>query len=142
MRPQTIVVGDPKAGETFFNGHCASCHSATGDLKNIASRIPDPRTLQQTWLMPRVSGRGGRVAGDVPVMVTLPSGEKVEGNLGKLDDFIVTLTDSTGQVRSFPRDHDVPKVEVHDPMTPHKQLLTVYTDKDIHDVTAWMVTLK
>jgi cytochrome c oxidase cbb3-type subunit III len=145
MRPTTIVVGDPKAGEAFFNGHCASCHSVTGDLKSIGARFPDPRNLQQTWLMPKIyGGRGGRDGGgsEVPVTVTLPSGEKVEGSLGKLNDFIVTVTDSTGKVRSFPRDLDVPKVEVHDPMKPHKELLTVYTDKDIHDVTAWMVTLK
>jgi len=140
MRPPTIVVGDPKAGEAFFDAHCASCHSATDDLKGIATRIADPRALQQRWLMPRISG--GRGGNTVSVTVTLASGEKVEGILSRLDDFIVNLTDSTGKVLSFPRDHDVPGVEVHDPMAPHRQLLTVYTDKDIHDVTAWMVTLK
>jgi cytochrome c oxidase cbb3-type subunit 3 len=140
MRPPTIVVGDPKAGEVFFNAHCAFCHSSTGDLKGIATRIVAPRALQQKWLMPLLySGRGGA---NVPVTVTLPTGEKIEGRLGKFDDFIVVLTDASGKVFSFPRDHEVPKVEVHDPMAPHKQLLTVYTDKDIHDVTAWMVTLK
>jgi sRNA-binding regulator protein Hfq len=90
--------------------------------------------------MPRLYG--GRGGANVPVTVTLANGEKVEGALSKLDDFIVVLTDSTGKVFRFSPDHDVPKVEVHDPMAPHKQLLTVYTDKDIHDVTAWMVTLK
>ncbi len=141
MRPPTIVVGDPKAGETFFNTHCAACHSPTGDLKGIATRIPDPRALQQKWLMPRITGgRGGSL---IPATVTLPVGEKVDGFLGRLDDFIVTLTDANGKALiSFTRDHDVPNVEVHDPMAPHRQLLTVYTDKDIHDVTAWMVTLK
>jgi cytochrome c oxidase cbb3-type subunit III len=143
MRPPTIVVGDAKAGEVFFSAHCASCHSLTGDMKGIATRIPDPRTLQQTWIMPRVyGGRGGRAASDIPVTVTLATGEKVEGRLGKLDDFIVVLADATGKVYSFARENDVPKVEVHDPMTPHKELLTVYTDKDIHDVTALLVTLK
>src|SRR5438067_305583 len=56
MRPSSIVVGDPKAGETYFKSRCASCHSVTGDLKDIASRIEDPRTLQQTWIMPAVYG--------------------------------------------------------------------------------------
>lgn len=139
MRPPTIVVGDPKAGEIFFAAHCASCHSATGDLKGIATRITDTRSLQQTWLMPRIYGRG---ASDVPVTVTLANDEKIEGRLGKLDDFNVTLVDSTGKMLSFARDHDIPKVEVHDPMVPHKELLTIYTDEDIHNVTAWMVTLK
>jgi cytochrome c oxidase cbb3-type subunit 3 len=92
--------------------------------------------------MPRVyGGRGGGLQG-VTVTLTQPDGQKIEGKLGRLDDFIVTLTDSTGTVRSFDRDHDQPKVEVHDPMQPHRDLLPKYTDKDIHDVTAWMVTLK
>jgi hypothetical protein len=33
-------------------------------------------------------------------------------------------------------------VEVHDPMQAHKDLLSVYSDKDMHDVTAYLVTLK
>jgi cytochrome c553 len=150
-RPPSIVVGDAKAGEAFFKSKCASCHSVTGDLKGIAARISDPRTLQQTWLMPAVyGGRGGGGTVDsaainvppVTVSVTLPSGQKVEGKLGRIDDFIVTLTQADGAARSFRRDGSVPKVEVHDPLQPHKDLLRVYTDKDIHDVTAYLVTVK
>ena len=123
----------------------------TGDLKGIASRISDPRTLQQTWLMPVVYGaragfgQGGSAAINVPpitVTVTLAGGAKVEGKLGRIDDFIVTLTDADGTARSFRRDGDTPKVELRDPMQPHRDLLTVYTDKDIHDVTAYLVTIK
>src|SRR5207244_1188247 len=58
-RPATIVVGDARAGATFFGANCASCHSATGDLKDIGARIADARTLQQRWLMPNAGGRGG-----------------------------------------------------------------------------------
>ena len=35
-----------------------------------------------------------------------------------------------------------PKVEVRDPLQGHRDLLAVYTDKDMHDVTAYLVTLK
>ena len=77
------------------------------------------------------------------VTVTLPSGQKIEGRLGRIDDFIVTLmTDADGTPRTFRRDSNTPKVEIHDPLRPHKDLLAVYTDKDIHDVTAYLVTLK
>jgi mono/diheme cytochrome c family protein len=150
-RPPSIVVGDAKAGESYFRAKCASCHSVTGDLKGIASRITDPRTLQQTWLMPVVYGaRAGfgataSAATNVPpvtVTVSLADGSRAEGRLDRIDDFIVTLTDSDGTERSFPRDGDSPKVEVHDPLAPHKDLLRVYTDKDIHDVTAYLVTVK
>ena len=152
MRPATIMVGDAKAGESYFKSKCASCHSVTGDLKGLGGRAPDPRVLQQTWMMPQVSGpRGGggiattTAALNVPpvtVTVTLPDGKKVNGRLGRVDDFIVTLSDADGLARSFRRDGDAPKVEIHDPMQPHKALLSVYTDKDIHDVTAYLVTVK
>ena len=61
MKPPSIVVGDAKAGEAFFQSKCASCHSVSGDLRGLATRIPDPRLLQQTWLMPGTGGgRGAR----------------------------------------------------------------------------------
>ena len=64
------------------------------------------------------------------------------GTLGRIDDFIVTLTQKDGSPRSIRRDGDTPKVEVHDPLQPHKDLFRVYADKDIHDVTAYLVTIK
>jgi cytochrome c oxidase cbb3-type subunit III len=146
MVPPSILVGDAKAGETVFASMCAGCHSVTGDLKGIATKIPDTKALQQTWLMPG-RGRGGAPPGtiNVPpttVKVTLPSGEQIEGRLTRLDDFIVTLTQADGTTRSFRRDRDTPKVEVHDPLQPHRDLLPNYTDRQIHDLTAYLVTVK
>ncbi len=146
--PPSIVVGDAAAGEKYFAAHCASCHSATGDLKGIAAKFEEPKQLQQTWLMPgggRGGFGGGRGAVNVPpttVTVTTASGEKATGRLIRIDDFIVTLADPDGGQRSFRRDGDRPKVEIHDPMAPHRNMLATYTDKDIHDVTAYLVTLK
>jgi len=145
--PIDVVVGNAAAGKTFFEARCGKCHSATGDLKGIATRIADPKSLQQTWMMPSASrgGRGPAVQVNVPpttVTVTLASGQKVEGKLGRIDDFLITLTDSDGKLRSFPRRGSQPRVEMHDPMLPHLELLPVYTDNDIHDVTAYLVTLK
>ena len=145
MRPPTILVGDAQAGASYFAAKCASCHSATGDLKGLASRMSDPRGMQQTWLMPIQPGRGGSAraaAHPVTVTVTQSDGTKVEGTLGRIDDFIVTLTEADGTARSFRRDGDVPKVELHDPMQQHRELLSVYTDQDIHNVTAYLATLK
>ena len=146
LKPPSIIVGDAKAGETFFGGKCASCHSATGDLRGIATRIADPRLLQQTWLLPGSgAGRGGpppvRVK-PTTVTVTLPSGEKIEGTLDRVDDFMVALTQADGTRRSFTTRGDTPKVEIHDPLQPHKDLLRTYADSDIHNVTAFLVTLK
>jgi cytochrome c oxidase cbb3-type subunit 3 len=143
----SILVGDASAGQAYFAAKCGSCHSATGDLQGIAARISDPKTLQTTWVaggvrrrrMPQPGAASRRTA---TVSVTLPSGEIVEGRLVQIDDFLVTVGLADGTVRTFRRDDEVPKVEVHDPMKVHRDLMAVYTDKDIHDVTAYLVTLK
>jgi mono/diheme cytochrome c family protein len=147
-RPPTILVGDAKAGEAYFQSRCASCHSVTGDLKGLGARFANPRILQNTFLMP-AGGRGG-FGGPAPttkvppatVTVTLPAGQKVEGRLDRIDDFIVTLTQADGTPRTFRRDGDAPRVEIHNPLAPHRELLRAYTDNDIHNLTAYLVTLK
>jgi mono/diheme cytochrome c family protein len=143
---QDVLTGDAKKGEAYFNATCKGCHSATGDLKGIGARY-DAFSLQAKWLQPR-GGRGGASSAKsattvtVTVTVTLPSGEKVSGVLDRVDDFSVSLHDSSGEYRSFTREGAVPKVEIHDPMKPHLDLLAKYTDPDIHNVTAYLVTLK
>jgi cytochrome c oxidase cbb3-type subunit 3 len=149
----SVLVGDAAAGQAYFSAKCASCHSASGDLQGIASRIADPKMLQNAWVAGGGGrGRGGRGGGGaeagaadpraVTVSVTMPSGEKLEGRLVLMDDFLVSLRLADDTVRTVSRNGDVPKVEVHDPMKAHRDLLSVYTDKDMHDVTAYLVTLK
>ncbi len=143
--PPSILVGDAAQGEAYFKTTCGSCHSVTGDLKGIGSRIPDPKQLQNYFLMPAGGGRGGRGPSNlkpVTVTVTPVSGKKIEGRLVRIDDFIVILLDSDGAQRTVRRDGDVPKVEIHDPMEAHRQLLPKYTDKDIHNLTSYLVTVK
>jgi mono/diheme cytochrome c family protein len=146
-RPPSVLVGDAGAGEQYFHSKCQSCHSVTGDLKGFAAKFPDPKTLQQVWLAPGGGRFGGPVAAstNVPpttVTVTLAGGKKAEGRLVRIDDYTVTLIDGEGNNHSFRRAGDTPKVEVHDPLEPHRQLLTVYTDADIHNLTAYLATLK
>jgi hypothetical protein len=148
--PPSIVVGDAKAGQAYFQKVCGGCHSATGDLKGIATKIDDPKRLQQTWLMP--GGGGGRrfgppVAGLSPpkpirVTVAVAGGKKVEGRLERIDDFFVSMIDSEGVPRTFTRNGDTPKVELHDPYKAHRDLIPTYKDSDIHNVTAFLVTLQ
>jgi mono/diheme cytochrome c family protein len=142
--PPNILVGDAKAGQVYFNAKCGSCHSVTGDLKGLGSKIADPKTLQQTWLMPG-AGRGGSTLTNVApktVTVRVSAAQKFEGRLDRIDDFTVTLVDDEGISRTFVQNGSTPAVEVHDPLRPHKDLLPVYTDKDIHDVTAYLATIK
>jgi mono/diheme cytochrome c family protein len=144
-RPASILVGDAAVGATAFGSKCGSCHSATGDLQGLATKIPEPRTLQQTWLMPgSTSGRGGgpRPARPRPpsVTVVLPSGETFVGQLERVDDFAVSLKTTAGR-RSFRIVSGV-QVTVDDPLQPHKDLLRTYSDPDIHNLTAYLMTLK
>lgn len=143
--PLNILVGNATAGQAYFASKCSTCHSATGDLKGIGSRVTDPLTLQNFW----VSGGSGAPPGPnakssvVTATVTPAGGSKVEGTLVRYDDFLITLTDATGASRSFARTSPTtPKLEIHDPLQGHRDLFSVYTDKDIHDVTAYLVTLK
>ncbi len=145
-KPPSILVGDAKAGDTFFAARCSSCHSPTGDLSGLATKIADEKQLQQTWLMPGSGGgRGSRPpvsARPATVIVTLQSGEKVQGQLERIDDFTVSIVTAAGTHRSFRIEGDMPKVEIQDPLQGHRDLLRVYTDKDIHNVTAYLMTLK
>lgn len=149
---QDVLTGDAKKGEAYFLTVCAGCHSAGGDLKGIGSRF-DAFSLQARWLQPRGGrggggGRGGANAappssrGTVTVTVTPPSGPAISGTLDRVDDFSVSLRDSSGGYHSFLREGDVPKVEIRDPLRPHSDLLRKYTDADIHNVTAYLVSLK
>jgi cytochrome c oxidase cbb3-type subunit 3 len=142
-----ILVGNPKAGEAYFNGAgtCSKCHSVTGDLAHIGSKYA-PADLQQLFLMPR--GQGGshvRSQSDraaIQATVTLPSGETFAGRLAQIDDFRLTVIDTRGESRTFSRDGDTPHVELNDPLRQHAALLSKYTDSDIHNLTAYLVTLK
>jgi cytochrome c oxidase cbb3-type subunit III len=140
-----VLVGNASAGQAFFQSKCATCHSVTGDLQGIAAKFSDPRMLQNTWVMG--GGGGGRRGGGEnmkpsTVTVTLASGEKLEGTLVRKDDFLVTLTLADGTRKSIARDGDTPKIEVHDPYQAHKSLVPTLTDDNMHDVTAYLATLK
>ena len=149
-----VLVGNAAAGAEYFAAKCSSCHSVTGDLQGIATRVPDPKALQNLWVSGGAAGgRGGRGGGRgaggadqnpraITVTVTPKPGEKVEGRLLRIDDFLVSLVLPDGTVRSFSRDGAIPKVEIHNPLEPHIKLLAEYTDKDMHNVTAYLATLK
>jgi cytochrome c oxidase cbb3-type subunit 3 len=77
------------------------------------------------------------------VSVTTPSGETASGALVRLTDFEVTLFEaSSGRMRSWLRNGDVPKVVVTDPLQAHVDQLTKWTDADMHNMTAYLASLK
>ncbi len=131
-----VLTGDAKAGEAYFNGAggCNACHSASGDLAHIASKYPQPDQLQNRLVWP-----GGP---PVPqkVTVTLPSGQTVSGTLKRIDDINISMYDASGVFHSWLREGL--KVEIPDRLAAHRQLLDKYTDADMHNLTAYLATLK
>lgn len=140
-KPLNIVVGDATRGSAYFAAHCSTCHSVTGDLNGIASRYPEPKALQSHWLL---GNRGPILDGPskATVGVTVAPGKTVSGTLVHIDDFLVTLRRDDGSEQSYQRNGAVPHVVVHDPLQKHRDMLPTYTDENIHDVTAYLVTLK
>jgi cytochrome c oxidase cbb3-type subunit III len=133
--PETaLLVGNAKAGEAYFNGagKCSSCHTPTGDLAHIGSK-EQPLALTTAFLTPP--------AKPLQVKVVLPSGQSVSGRLEYVDEFMVSMVDDSGVYHTWPRDH-TKSVDVTDPLAAHKALLPIYSDKDIHDLLAYLVTLK
>jgi cytochrome c oxidase cbb3-type subunit 3 len=148
-----VLVGDAHAGKSYFDTACASCHSVTGDLKGIATKIADPRALQNAWFSGSAGGRfgggGGRGGGGVgvgqPATVTLKDGTKIKGTLVRKDDFLVILTMPDGTRKSMARENGIPQVEITDPNEAHKKMALAIDDpenKHMHDITAYLATLK
>ncbi len=142
---QNVLTGDAKAGAVYFNGEgkCSTCHSPTGDLAGIGKKY-NAASLQQRFLFPRVvaRGRSGAPAGKpITVTVTPASGAAINGVLVHLDDFNVALRDDAGEYRSWKRTPSL-KVVKNDPLTGHIELLDRITDKNMHDIVAYLDSLK
>ncbi len=131
--PSDLQTGNVVAGRQYFNGAggCASCHSPTGDLAGIASRYRGLE-LEEQMLYPRDAKS--------KVTVTPQSGESVEGTIAYLDEFTVGLIDATGVYRSW-RTQDV-KYKIDAPVEAHVELFGKYTDADVHNLMAYLQTLR
>jgi cytochrome c oxidase cbb3-type subunit 3 len=142
-----VLAGDPQAGKNYFDAHCASCHSITGDLKGIGSKYDDPRQLQNAWVAGAAGGggRGGGGRGGGKATVTMQNGQKLEGSIVREDDFLVVLALPDGTRRYMPIVNGWPKVDVEDPQAAHKKMILELDDphnKNMHDVTAYLATVK
>jgi mono/diheme cytochrome c family protein len=160
-----VLSGDAKSGEAFFNGpvgKCNTCHSATGDMKGLAAKSNNDASTIQGLIVGggAAGGRGGRggrgrgaAAGDaeapptpsktaITATVTTKSGETFTGLPVQITDFVVVIQPPSGPIKSFVRQGEWPKVVQHNPLQAHVDLLGKYTDADIHNLAAYLVSLK
>lgn len=128
-----LQTGNVEAGKEYFYGAggCSKCHSPTGDLAGIASKYQGLK-LEEQMLYPRDAKS--------KVTVTLPSGKTITGTLAYLDEFTVGLVDASGTYRSW----TLPNVKyvLDAPVEAHVKQFPKYTDADIHNLMAYMQTLK
>ncbi len=129
-----VNTGDAAKGKAFFGANCASCHTGAKDLKGVAGKY------DEAVLMGRIVYPGGRAGGKAAVKVTSGT-STVEGKLEYLDDFEVALRDASGEYHGFTRGPAV-KVVVDDPLAGHEKLMKSFNDTDLHNVLAYVVTLK
>lgn len=128
-----LQTGNAELGKQYFNGAggCVKCHSSTGDLNGIASRY-EGLQLEERMLYPRNVKS--------TLTVTLPDGKTISGPLTYRDEFTIALTDNSGTYRSWPTDGLSYKVD--SPVDAHVDLFSSYTDDDIHNLMAYIQTLR
>jgi len=151
--PARVLVGDAEAGERYFNGpvgRCNTCHAVTPgvassapNLAGIARKYSDPKRLQNNMILPaRRYYWSPANSNDVTVTVTFKDGHIVQGLLESVSDFKVFLREGSGKETVIERRDAEPKVVLQDRLQYHLDLLPRYRDSDIHDLTAYLATLR
>jgi cytochrome c oxidase cbb3-type subunit 3 len=141
------LVGDARRGAKQFDRWCAACHAVNGDLAGVARRYPTPEVLQNAWVAGRKPGLPTPGVDNPRRRVTatlhFADGRQVSGALRRMDDFTVSLLTEDGLYRSYVRRAaGITAIDLDDPLARHRSLLGEYTDAAMHDVTAYLATLK
>lgn len=136
-----LQTGNAQLGQQYFNGAggCSKCHSPTGDLAGLASRLQGLQLLQR-MLYPGGRGRGGAPPATPTATIRLPSGETIKGKVAYRDEFNIAITDAAGYYRSWQTSKV--QVTIENPLDAHIAQLPKYTNDDLHNVLAYLQTLK
>ena len=131
--PDKLLTGNADAGRAFFQGTggCSSCHSPTGDLAGISGKYTAD-VLQARFLYPQQRHR--------TATVTDANGKQYSGELLTLTNYDVSIQDAEGWYHSWPLSSV--KLDLKDPLAAHRSLLAKYTDADMHNMLAYLETLK
>lgn len=132
-----ILVGNAAEGRAYVAAHCRSCHSMAS-FSHIAGQFRTPDRLQREWVWPE---RSKDPALAITARVTLPKGGTVTGRVTQVSDFRITLVDRNGDTHVIDRTGGV-QVEMHDPLAAHQAMIMTLTNGAMHDVTAYLETLR
>jgi cytochrome c oxidase cbb3-type subunit 3 len=148
----SIIVGDPKLGKRYFEGsvgRCSTCHSlkdgeqsSAANLAHIATKYPDPKLMQNAMLINRGLNWSPRTNRDVTATITYANGRTLKGYLTSVSDFKVVIRDEQEVETVLTRVDGEPKVALTDRLQHHLDLLAIYMDNDIHNLTAYLATFK
>lgn len=127
-----ILVGNAARGKAYVEDHCMGCHTA-GTLAHIASNFRSPEQLQRYWIWP---ARDGNILAAVKT-----GGDAMTGRVTQMSDFSITVVDASGGSKTFDRGPGV-EVKINDPLAAHQQLVMSLANEDMHNVTAYLETLK
>jgi cytochrome c oxidase cbb3-type subunit III len=139
---EDLQTGNAGAGKEYFNGvgGCAKCHALTGDFATVGARYQGLALLQR-MLYPGSGQNAGPAAAAPMVTLTTSTGEVIEGKVASRDEFTISVTDAAGWTRSWP----INTVRIsggEDPLRAHIEQLAKYTDADMHNVLAYLQTLR
>ena len=134
---QNIVVGDAAKGHAYVDGHCMSCHTAAA-FTHFANKFRSPDQLQRSWIWPSRSDNNSLA---ITATVKTPDGVIISGRVTQVSDFRITLVGSDGQTHRIDRGPHV-EVQLKDPLAPHQAWIESLKNDDMHNVTAYLETLK
>jgi cytochrome c oxidase cbb3-type subunit 3 len=127
-----ILVGNAAKGKAYVEGHCMSCHAAE-TFSHIASKFRSPEQLQRNWIWPASS--------EIITANVKTSRWTISGRVKQMSDFRITLVHASGETRAIDRGPGV-EVQIKDPLAAHQEMIVTLANDDMHNVTAYLETLK
>ncbi len=135
-----VLVGNAARGHAYVIAHCMSCHSAE-TFVHIGAHYRSADQLQREWIWPGDLGGSGASALAVTATVKMPNGSAITGRVTQISDFRITLEDRAGRTQGIDRGQGV-EVDMTDPLAAHQQMIMTLSNDDMHNVTAYLNTLK
>jgi cytochrome c oxidase cbb3-type subunit 3 len=135
-----ILVGNAGKGKTYVADHCMSCHTAE-TFAHISSKFRSPDQLQRGWIWPTRPASSGDHSLAITASVKTPIRGTIAGRVTQLSDFRITLVDSAGQMQVIERMPGV-EVQLKNPLAMHQEMIMTLTNDDMHNVTAYLESMK